>query len=689
MKWIITGGAGFIGKNLAIKLLLEDQHVVVVDKLSFEDSGYEQLLEGELSGLGIVNLKYLQRDMTKPQDLDFLYWFSPDGGDVVIHLAAMSGVKDCSAVPLSAFYINLEATFSLLDGAADFNVRRFVFASSGAVVAGHGGCPSEVVSPQPVNVYGAMKAAVEQLCKGFYHERGLSTASMRFSNVYGPHSQHKGSAVHKFVRGALACESLEVHGAGTQKRDFVYVADVVDALVAAGLMTKQGAHVFHVSSGKAIAIFDRDGGNSLYDLICNSLNVDEVPFNLVEEDPGVSSASLDSTVSRRILMIGEATPIIDGLRTMVSWYRKLGESVPGQDVRDAIKQHRVLDDLGVEEIGEKLGCKSSFNDLPASGSQPSESPVLPAEVVSSPVGQEPRPRQSETAHPDLQIYFGDNLSILRTLPSASYDLIYIDPPFNTGKEQIRTRIRTVRDQEGGDRTGFQGNRYRTIKVGTASFADDFEDFFEFMEPRLEEARRLLKIDGTFLLHIDYREVHYCKVWLDNIFGRDAFINEIIWAYDYGGRSKRKWSAKHDNILWYVRDTKKYTFNFDEMDRIPYMAPGLVGKEKAARGKTPTDVWWHTIVPTNGRERTGYPTQKPLGIMNRILKVHTRAGDRVLDFFAGSGTTGEAALRLDRSCTLIDNNVEAMAVMAKRLSFANPDFHDWLGDPERPCPTVEP
>jgi site-specific DNA-methyltransferase (adenine-specific) len=151
---------------------------------------------------------------------------------------------------------------------------------------------------------------------------------------------------------------------------------------------------------------------------------------------------------------------------------------------------------------------------------------------------------------------------------------------------------------------------------------------------------------------------------------------LIWAYDYGARSQRSWPAKHDTILWYVSDPKSYTFNYEAMDRIPYMAPGLVGAAKAARGKTPTDVWWHTIVPTNGKERTGYPTQKPMGILNRILKVHTVPGDRVLDFFAGSGTTGEAALRLQRSCTLIDSNEEAMRVMARRLAFARPNFHGW-------------
>jgi site-specific DNA-methyltransferase (adenine-specific) len=261
------------------------------------------------------------------------------------------------------------------------------------------------------------------------------------------------------------------------------------------------------------------------------------------------------------------------------------------------------------------------------------------------------------------------------MPSESFDLIYIDPPFNTGKVQKRETIRTVADKT-GDRVGFQGKKYRTESIGSTSYADSFSDFMAFIEPRLVEAHRLLKPDGSLFFHIDYREVHYCKVLLDSIFGRSSFINEIIWAYDYGGRSKKKWSTKHDNILWYAKNPKSYTFNFDEMDRIPYMAPGLVGKEKAARGKTPTDVWWHTIVPTNGKERTGYPTQKPLGILNRIMKVHTNKDDNVLDFFAGSGTTAESALRLGRSCTLIDQNPESLETLSKRLAFAEPEFIGW-------------
>lgn len=263
------------------------------------------------------------------------------------------------------------------------------------------------------------------------------------------------------------------------------------------------------------------------------------------------------------------------------------------------------------------------------------------------------------------ILYGDNLRILQRLSPSSVDLIYIDPPFNTGKTQTRHQIATIRDRD-GDRVGFQGYRYRTVKVGSTGYADTFPDYLAFLRPRLEEAHRLLRPRGSFFFHIDYREAHYCKVMLDEIFGRDCFQNEIIWAYDYGARSKQKWPAKHDSIFWYTRHPTKYTFNLESCDRIPYMAPDLVGRVKAARGKTPTDVWWHTIVPTNGREKTGYATQKPLGIIERIIRVHTNPGDLCLDFFAGSGTLGEAAAKHGRSFLLVDSNPKAIEVMEKRL-----------------------
>jgi site-specific DNA-methyltransferase (adenine-specific) len=273
----------------------------------------------------------------------------------------------------------------------------------------------------------------------------------------------------------------------------------------------------------------------------------------------------------------------------------------------------------------------------------------------------------------FRILQDDNLTALRELPDASVELIYVDPPFNTGVTQKRTRIRTVRDVA-GDRTGFGGNRYRTEKLAsTPLYADIFDDYLGFLRPRMIEAHRVLAPTGSLFLHIDPREVHYCKVMLDEIFARDngagraCFQNEIIWAYDYGARATKRWPAKHDNILWYTKDPKAYTFHLDASDRIPYMAPGLVGAEKAARGKTPTDVWWHTIVSPTGKEKTGYPTQKPLGILERIVRVHSNPGDTVLDFFAGSGTTGVAALRNHRNAILIDQSPEACTLMHTRLS----------------------
>ena len=279
------------------------------------------------------------------------------------------------------------------------------------------------------------------------------------------------------------------------------------------------------------------------------------------------------------------------------------------------------------------------------------------------------------------IYHCDNLDLLRALPAGCADLIYIDPPFNTGKMQVRTRLRTVHDPEGGDRFGFAGRRYRTIAGDSTAFHDTFEDYLGFLGERLEAAYDALSPTGTLYFHVDYREVHYCKVLLlDPLFGRDGFLNEVIWAYDYGARTRRRWPAKHDNILVYVKSPRRYTFNADAVDRIPYMAPGLVGPEKAARGKLPTDTWWHTIVPPGGRESTGYATQKPLGILRRVIAASSNPGDTVLDFFAGSGTTGAAAAELGRRFVLADNNEQAIKVMEQRFA-QTPDvvFHRGICD----------
>ncbi|HEY2536178.1 MAG TPA: site-specific DNA-methyltransferase [Solirubrobacteraceae bacterium] len=269
---------------------------------------------------------------------------------------------------------------------------------------------------------------------------------------------------------------------------------------------------------------------------------------------------------------------------------------------------------------------------------------------------------------DGEVILGENLEVLPGLREETFQLIYIDPPFNTGKAQTRRTLRTVPD-ESGDRTGFSGRRYKTRLLAESSYLDDFDDYLAFLEPRLREAHRLLAQSGTFYFHIDHREAHYCKLLLDEIFGRECFLNEIIWAYDYGARSKRRWPSKHDTILVYVKDPTGYYYDAEAVDREPYMAPGLVTAEKAARGKLPTDVWWHTIVPTSGREKTGYPTQKPEGVVRRMVQASTRPGDWCLDFFAGSGTLGAVAAKLKRRYVLIDCNPEAVRIMRERLPAA--------------------
>jgi site-specific DNA-methyltransferase (adenine-specific) len=275
--------------------------------------------------------------------------------------------------------------------------------------------------------------------------------------------------------------------------------------------------------------------------------------------------------------------------------------------------------------------------------------------------------------PDLVVH-GDNLAVVAGLPDESFRLIYLDPPFNTGRAQSR-RSTTSTQSADGTRVGFKGRSYETIKGDLSRYDDTFADYWAFLEPRLAQAWRLLDAQGTLYLHLDFREAHYAKVALDALFGRDCFLNEIIWAYDYGARATRKWPSKHDTILVYVKDPSRYYFDNAAVDREPYMAPGLVTPEKAARGKLPTDVWWHTIVPTNGREKTGYATQKPEGVLRRIIQASSAPGDWVLDFFAGSGTTGAVARALGRRVVLVDESRDAVAVMRTRLGNEGVAYHE--------------
>jgi site-specific DNA-methyltransferase (adenine-specific) len=261
---------------------------------------------------------------------------------------------------------------------------------------------------------------------------------------------------------------------------------------------------------------------------------------------------------------------------------------------------------------------------------------------------------------------GDCADVLPRLPEGAFELIYIDPPFNTGKARRHRSVTAIRDDEGGIRNGFGGHRYRTSERSSMVYADRYDDYVGYLAPKLHRARELLAPEGTLYVHLDYREAHYVKVALDEIFGRECFLNEIVWAYDYGAKPTRRWPAKHDTILVYVRDPKRYLFDAEAVEREPYMAPGLVTPEKAARGKRPTDTWWHTIVPTSGAERTGYPTQKPEGVLRRIVAASSRRGGWCLDFFAGSGTLGAVCTQLGRHYVLVDSNPQAVAVMRARL-----------------------
>ena len=276
---------------------------------------------------------------------------------------------------------------------------------------------------------------------------------------------------------------------------------------------------------------------------------------------------------------------------------------------------------------------------------------------------------------DDLVIAGDNLPVLERLPAGTFDLVYIDPPFNTGRAQTRRSVTATADAD-ASRVGFGGRRYRTSLLQSLSYDDTFSDYLGFLEPRLTRARELLAPHGTLYFHIDYREAHYCKLLLDEVFGRDAFLNEIIWAYDYGAKPRRRWPAKHDTILAYVRTPGAHHFDADAVEREPYMAPGLVGAEKAARGKRPTDVWFHTIVPTNGAEKTGYPTQKPMGVLRRLVAASSRPGAWCLDPFAGSGTLGAVCRELGRRFVLIDSSPTAIEVMRARL-----------GDPASPAVTA--
>jgi len=283
-----------------------------------------------------------------------------------------------------------------------------------------------------------------------------------------------------------------------------------------------------------------------------------------------------------------------------------------------------------------------------------------------------------------RIILGENSKVIPDLPKCSCSLIYIDPPFNSGKVQYRDVVSVARAGGVGDRIGFGDKRYKVLSshMNVGSFNDSFNDYEHWLVSRIEAAIDCLTDNGSLIVHQDCWEVHYIKVALDKLFGsRDHFINEIIRSYDYGGKSRKRWPRGHENLLWYAVNPRDFIFNHDDIDRVPYMAPKLVGPVKAAAGKVPTDSWWYSIEGTKGHEWTDnqYATQKPVKLLERIVKVHSMPGDTVLDFFAGSGTTGAAAARHGRDFILVDNNPNAIRIARNRLSKYNPTNTDYSLD----------
>jgi site-specific DNA-methyltransferase (adenine-specific) len=275
-----------------------------------------------------------------------------------------------------------------------------------------------------------------------------------------------------------------------------------------------------------------------------------------------------------------------------------------------------------------------------------------------------RPSEPLALDDDLLVE-GDNADVLPLLPRGAFDLVYVDPPFNTGARRRGGRTKAVRDAAAP--AGFGGHGYRRTRPEGPAYADAFDDYAGWLVPRLVAAHALLAEHGSLYVHLDQREVHYVKVALDAALGRERFLSEVVWAYDYGGKPRDRWAPKHDTVLVYVATPGRHHFDPDAIDRVPYLAPKLAGPEKAARGKLPTDVHWQTIVPTNGRERTGYPTQKPEGLLRRFVQASSRPGGWCLDCFAGSGTLGAVAEALGRRYVLVDSSAEAIAVAGARLS----------------------
>ena len=250
----------------------------------------------------------------------------------------------------------------------------------------------------------------------------------------------------------------------------------------------------------------------------------------------------------------------------------------------------------------------------------------------------------------------DNLELLKQLPDNSIDLIYCDILYNTGKK--------FKDYDD--------------KLGTPQQA------IEWYKPRLVEMKRVLKDTGSIYLQMDCRLVHYMKVEMDNIFGLKNFRNDIIWCYNTQGYSKSKYSSKHDNILFYTK-TNKYSFNMEsirekepspssikryqkEIDKNGYYIDSKSGKKVyQLKGSPPLDWFFMSVLPHAHKENTGYNTQKPKVLLERIIKASSNEGDIVADFFMGSGTSMVVAKELGRNYIGCDINPKAVEITNERLN----------------------
>lgn len=252
------------------------------------------------------------------------------------------------------------------------------------------------------------------------------------------------------------------------------------------------------------------------------------------------------------------------------------------------------------------------------------------------------------------VYLSEASRLMSELSEGSIDLIYADPPFGTNNRQ---------------------------RSGDLSYSDSFDDYVQFIKEHAAHLQRVLNDSGTAYVHLDYRWVHYAKVELDLTFGRENFLGEIVWSYNFGGRGKNFFAKKHDTILVYAKQKGHHVFNYDDIDRIPYKAPEMqyVGRSREeaerriAAGQVPTDVWDIPIIGTNSRERVGYPTQKPTSLIRRIVVASSPVGGVVLDPFCGSGTTAIVAASVGRRFIVCDKSEDAVRVTGERLTHAMVQF----------------